>query len=552
MLTPPTPLKLYTVTKRMLMSNTSSRARDAAMSVLESFEVTPTSIISYQSNGKVVVIGNQDSLVLCYQWSIAHDLTLISTVEESLPNDLNGVIYLNKRDIHIDGHLGAFSVRLTDIDKNVQTIRTDILLDLNSEPVNKQQLLPPGYLHAHLSSGNSAEIEEQVQELVGEFDKPKFFSYDASICAHSVNTKTVCTRCIDACPAGAIASIEQSIQVDPYLCQGGGSCATVCPSGAIQYAYPTLIDSGRQLRKMLQAYAAANGERAIILFHSEAWSPQGMMSEHDNLLPVQVEELASIGMELCLSALAYGAAQVVLMLDDAVPLKSSGVLLAQVEWVQQLLEDLAMNPNQICLLSASSDFAALSDAVVVDPAEAGITGNKRQAFYQSLDYLVSQLNRTDVISVLSAAAPFGTATIDESRCTLCLACVGACPGKALQDGSNREMPEIFFIESNCLQCGACMLTCPEDAISISPRLVFDRELRNASRSLNQDIPFACIRCGKPFAPTSVIHKMQDKLKHHHMFNNDRALDRLKMCEDCRVADIVQDPEALKGNFDSLN
>jgi hypothetical protein len=37
-----------------------------------------------------------------------------------------------------------------------------------------------------------------------------------------------------------------------------------------------------------------------------------------------------------------------------------------------------------------------------------------------------------------------------------------------------------------------------------------------------------------------------------MFNSTRAMDRLKMCEDCRVVDIVQDPEAMKGSFDPLN
>lgn len=534
------------------MSNTSSSAREAAMSALDSFEVTPTSLISYQSNGQVVVIGDQDSLIFCHQWANADNLTMISTTEESLPNASNGVIHLQKRDIQIEGHLGAFNVQLADVHKNVQTIRADILLDLSPEPVNKQQLLPPGYLHTRINLENLHEIEAQVEDLVGEFDKPKFFNYDASICAHSVNTKTVCTQCIDACPAGAIESIVESIQVNPYLCQGGGTCATVCPSGAIQYAYPSLIDSGRQLRKMLQAFTAANGEQAIILFHSEAWSPQEMMNAHENVLPVQVEELPSVGMELCLSALAYGAAQVVLMLDDAVPVKSASALLAQVEWIQLVLKDLGMNPDQICLLSPSSDFEPLSDAVVVDPAESGIPDNKRHALYQSLDYLVSQLNRADVISILPVAAPFGTTSIDAEKCTLCLACVGACPGKALQDGSNREVPEIFFIESNCIQCGACTQTCPEDAISISPRIIFDRERRNTSRSLNQDVPFGCIQCGKPFAPTSVIHKMQDKLKDHYMFNSDRALDRLKMCEDCRVADIVQDPDAFKGNFDPLN
>jgi ferredoxin len=133
-----------------------------------------------------------------------------------------------------------------------------------------------------------------------------------------------------------------------------------------------------------------------------------------------------------------------------------------------------------------------------------------------------------------------------------MACVGACPGKALQDGSNREVPEIFFIESNCIQCGACTRTCPEWAITLVPRMIFDRERRNHSRPLNRDIPFACISCGKPFAPKSVIEKMTDKLKDHYMFNSTRAMDRLKMCEDCRVVDIVQDPDALKGNFDPLN
>ena len=96
-----------------------------------------------------------------------------------------------------------------------------------------------------------------------------------------------------------------------------------------------------------------------------------------------------------------------------------------------------------------------------------------------------------------------------------------------------------------------MQTCPEDAIALNSRLLFDHETRNRARALNSDTPFACISCGKPFAPTSVIHKMQEKLKDHHMFGTARALDRLKMCEDCRVVDIVQDADAMGGEFNPL-
>ena len=46
----------------------------------------------------------------------------------------------------------------------------------------------------------------------------------------------------------------ERIEVDPYLCQGGGSCTTVCPSGAIRYLYPNLRDNGKRLRDMLQCY----------------------------------------------------------------------------------------------------------------------------------------------------------------------------------------------------------------------------------------------------------------------------------------------------------
>jgi hypothetical protein len=46
-------------------------------------------------------------------------------------------------------------------------------------------------------------------------------------------------------------------------------------------------------------------------------------------------------------------------------------------------------------------------------------------------------------------------------------------------------------------------------------------------------PFLWIRCGKPFATRQVIDKITGKMKHHPMFRGE-ALERLKMCEDCRV------------------
>jgi ferredoxin len=367
-----------------------------------------------------------------------------------------------------------------------------------------------------------------------------------------VNGKTVCSNCIDACPAGAISSLIETIEVDPYLCQGGGACATVCPSGAIQYVYPRLADSGNALRKMLQSFLEQGGSQAIVVFHAEIEDPRDLWQTETSVLPVKVEELASVGVDLCLSALAYGAAQVVLLVNEEVPELSWEQLKLQLEWLHPLLFGLGLDPEQVRLQYTTEACAPVALGSPVEPAIYTMPDSKRNAIYQAIDHLYQHLGKIREIVELPAGAPFGAAIIDEKRCTLCMSCVGACPGKALQDGSNREIPEIFFIEANCIQCGACTTTCPETAIAISPRIIFDRETRNRSRVLNQDVPFACISCGKAFAPTSVIHKMNHKLKDHYMFQTSRALDRLKMCEDCRVADIVQDPEAMNGRFDPLH
>src|SRR5204863_452516 len=72
--------------------------------------------------------------------------------------------------------------------------------------------------------------------------------------------------------------------------------------------------------------------------------------------------------------------------------------------------------------------------------------------------------------IIDALARFGGVNLTVGGCTLCHACVTACPTGALSDNPDRAM--LRFTESLCVQCGLCESTCPEKVISLEPRLDF--------------------------------------------------------------------------------
>jgi ferredoxin len=152
------------------------------------------------------------------------------------------------------------------------------------------------------------------------------------------------------------------------------------------------------------------------------------------------------------------------------------------------------------------------------------------------------------VVALPAGAPFGGLAFREDACTLCLACVGACPTAALTD--NPERPMLRFTESLCVQCGLCAATCPEDAIhGLVPRLDFPA-WDEPKRVLKEEEPFHCVACAKPFGTKSAIEAVVKKLSDRHwMFSGNAGQARVRvlmMCEDCRVEVVVNesfDPHA---------
>ena len=517
-------------------------AREKGLAAMAAVKPAAGAVIRYASRGRVAVIGDMRALEFAPR--LLGNLQPLVILTEGVEEPGVPLIPLGGRDLELEGHLGDFTLNLgARGTPGFERVRVDLVLDLQPEPLLDMPLPPPGYLRSNLEEPALAAAIVELQSLTGTFEKPRFFDYDPSLCAHQRSGKTACTNCIDACPAEAIRSIVDAVQVDADRCQGGGICATACPSGAIRYRWPRAEESLEQVKRLLSGYLQAGGmDPVLVVMEAELAGAADLPPNH---LPFPVEELASLGLEFWFGALAHGARRVVLYESSPLPERVDSALEVQLATGRRILEALGYPAGVLQRVPADSSLERETVAAMpeLEPARYAPMGGKRQLFYLALDHLQKHAPRPRPLATLEAGAPFGTVILDGRRCTLCKACVGACPGHALQVPA--QEPALQFLEANCLQCGMCTRTCPEDAIAISPRLLLDADKRNRVRELHREEPFHCIECGKAFATRSVVNRMQQALKGHWMFQDERARRRLEMCDQCRVADIALDPEAME-------
>lgn len=511
-----------------------ARARQSALAAMAEVEVHATSLVSYTSGGSLLIIAGPEDF-------------------EALKPALGDLPCVHSPMLHrLEGHLGAFQayVQTDGGERSLALLKGDgsdsfdLVLDLGRPAYWQQDMPPLGYYRA--ADVPSARLGlEQLKELKGEFEKPKFFEYSEDICAHGRRGQEACSRCLDACPAQAISSLAERISVDPYLCQGGGSCATVCPTGAIRYAYPRLNDNLKRLRRLMQEYRKQQGRHPTLLIHDseagQAWVEVHQSRLGDHVLPFMVEEVASVGMDTWLSALAFSAYQVVVLVHPDQDMMRS-VLREQMDYARGILQGMGYAGERIVLLDSE---AAVDSLVRPASLEGGdpdfpvaafmLLDEKRYAIRSAVEHLYQYAPVQEDAVALPAGAPFGQVLVDTQSCTLCMACVAVCPAQALSDGN--DVPRLNFHETSCVQCGLCSQSCPERAITLQSRYLFRDDWAQQQRILHEEEPFCCTSCGKPFATRSAIERVQSRLSGHAMFQSEEQQRRLFMCEDCRVRDM---------------
>jgi len=432
--------------------------------------------------------------------------------------------------------------------------RFDLILDLQRQPLIRLPDLPQGYAAPGADPLEQALAAQKLATLVGEFSKPRFTQYRERICAHGRSGKTGCTQCLDVCSTGAISADGDHVKVESHLCAGCGGCATVCPSGAMTYAYPGVPDIGARLKTLLHVYRDAGGRDACVLIHDmeagrnavraigrgAGFGVRGLGAKGAGrglparVIPFECFHIASVGIDLMLGAIAYGASQVAVLATGREPEGYIAALKKQMSFAEAILQGLGYAGVHFLVIDGAEK--SLWDLVPAETVKKAATFNLSTEKRTSLDFAFDFLSKTKSEKIdLPAGAPFGAITVNKETCTLCKACIGACPEAALLDSP--EAPLLRFIERNCVQCGLCEQTCPEDAIALVPRLSLDERAKQPV-TLNEAEPFNCVRCGNPFGTRRMVENMTGKLGTHSMFATGGALKRLQMCGDCRVIDMA--------------
>ena len=472
-------------------------------------------VVSMSSDGVVLVYGRDEKAIEAATLLKDHlDLTvIISGADHVTPLRVTEFPVVKGTIKSAKGHLGAFEIVVDDFaapspssrnttsfaaPRNGAVSHCDLIIDLSGQtPLFPASNLRDGYLRADPADPAAMlRVALKARDLVGTFDKPRYITFTEGLCAHSRSKIVGCRRCLDLCPTGAITPAGNHVAIDPQICAGCGQCAASCPTGAAAYALPPADALMHKLRTLLLTYREAGGSNPLVLFHDEDHGTAliDALARHGdglpaNVLPLAVNEITQIGLEVIAASFAYGASATRFLLRSK-PRHDVEGLKKTIALAEPIVAGLGFDGQRVATIE-TDDPDALGTALrnpTPKPAEKPATfapmGAKRDVLRFALRELHGAAPKPVDIIPLPAGAPFGNVEVNVEGCTLCLSCVSACPTGALRD--DPERPTLRFAEDACVQCGLCKATCPEKVISLTPQIDF-RAATASARLIKQEI-----------------------------------------------------------------
>ncbi|MBI4842537.1 MAG: 4Fe-4S binding protein [candidate division NC10 bacterium] len=365
-----------------------------------------------------------------------------------------------------------------------------------------------------------------------------------------------CSRCLDACPMGAIAKREGQVWIEGARCTGCGVCTRACPREAIVHPTyrPEQIEA--EVRGILSPLVRRFESRVIAFSCAAMGSPAGRLPESGHPVPPSVFEipvpcLGFMSGHLVLKAFELGAAGVVLIpCQEPCRLGASlDPLLMEIRFAQQFLGRIGLGADRLAVLPPAVPHpAALAGALsgfveairplgVRRPSASEETGGEESALrkIRPVHSLARAFGADHDMVMQHPGAPCGAAEVQESRCTLCGLCAAECPSGALSLSPASGSARLVFDYSRCECCELCVRACPERAMVL--RRVLDlARLESASWEVLATSPIlACPRCGARHIPRASLNAVRTRISRE---GTEELFRSLELCWRCRRKALV--------------
>ncbi len=372
------------------------------------------------------------------------------------------------------------------------------------------------------------EALEKARSHLGIYHYKNFIGYDSTVCQYHERLTDVCGKCVEVCPTTAIIKVEEErhLAFDPVNCEGCGGCVGVCPSGALDYTQMPM-ETWDELAELYR-------DRIPLIVPEQLVLSDINVSLAPHVLPLAIPGQKFLS-EVHLLTLLQKSGGPILFYTHQLG-KGTGDAIT-------LLNDIferAYHKQAVYLCQTPQELlSAMERAVSISECRFWMKTprmKKREVFTHRLAHLVG--DRDLGIITTGEHIHYGTVTVNEDACTLCLACVGACNAGALT--AHPEDNTLRFNASMCTDCGYCEYICPEkDCITVHHDELHLEPSYFKQVVLAKDELFKCVECGKEFATVKAIQKIADMMTPR--FGDDAArIHALYCCPDCKPKVMLRD------------
>lgn len=465
---------------------------------------------------------------LDYQKSVGKNVILISDENrENLANLLKKhefkVILLNHSEVNfLYGQVGEIVVQILQNNEEIE-VTADFALIENAKDFMLRQ--SGCYEIANLSNEQILQI---LNEKSPEFRYKNSITYDSQICDYHHRRDEICAKCSEICPTVAILKDDENKELvfSHIDCIGCGRCVGICPTGA--------IDSAKMPRNAFLQVAKLYENKKILIIPQNLDLQDLSVKLPQNTLILSLYTLNFLSLTHFLTLLQTSGANLAIFDPQN---SADGPLCESIDIINQIYE-LKFKTRAVSLIQNQNELeSALSNLQFIENSKFNLVEanlSKLEIFSKRLSFLVGNDNLGVVKS--GKFITHGKISINENSCTLCLSCAGACNTGALFADANDN--SLKYNASLCTACGYCVKSCAEkDTINLQIGQIELKPEYFSHQILAKDSLFACIECGKEFAPSKAVMKIAEMMM--SKISDPVTQKTLYCCGDCKAKIMIQ-------------